>query len=367
MPRLTRLLSKKEAYSPEDLPTALRIGSTLWAMGMAIAVLLLPLSPPDEAIGSAGWIVTAALIAGGFGALLAYRSPRLPWTFDRLYLSSFSTIVAIGLMQWLAGGVGAPYFSLLLLSVIYVASIYSPREIAGFMAALALCLAAPFVYDGWGPDAAAIALANFLIWCAVAGITHTLMTRVRAQRQRMRVGAAEAREEARVDGLTGVGNRRAFEEAIANEIARTSRTGVTLSMAMGDIESFKRINDRWGHVEGDECLRTVARSLSDALREPDRCFRWGGDEFALLFPGTGAEGAVRVSERLQVHISTGAIRPDGEPLLIRFGTAELTQGMSASDLVAAADLALLSSKSESAESSGSPSDPRPQPASSETS
>ena len=152
--------------------------------------------------------------------------------------------------------------------MVYVASIYSPREIVGFMAALAAGLAAPFVYGGWNADGAAVALANFLIWCAVAGITHVLMSRVRTQRHRMRLGAAEAREEARIDGLTGVGNRRAFEEAIANEIARTSRTGVPLSMAMGDIEGFKRINDRWGHVEGDECLRSVARLLADALRSP---------------------------------------------------------------------------------------------------
>ena len=193
-----------------------------------------------------------------------------------------------------------------------------------------------------------------------------VMTQVRAQRHRMRRGAAEAREEARIDGLTGVGNRRAFEEAIANEIARASRTGVPLSMAMGDIEAFKRINDRWGHVEGDQCLRSVARCLSDALRTPDRCFRWGGDEFALLLPGTGAEGAAKVAERLRVHVGTGAIRPDGEPLIIRFGTAELSEGMNACDLVAAADLALLSRNSESPEPEGdSPEVPRPQPASSE--
>ena len=112
MQRLNRLLLKKESYSPEDLPTALRIGSTLWAMGMAIAILLLPLSPPDEAIGAAGWIVTAVLVAAGIGAWFAYRSPSLPWTFARLYAASFLTIIAIGLMQWLAGGVGSPYFSL---------------------------------------------------------------------------------------------------------------------------------------------------------------------------------------------------------------------------------------------------------------
>ncbi len=363
MERLKRLLSKREAYSSEDLPTALRFGSTLWAMGLLIAILLTPLSPPDEAIGTSGWIVCAGLCAAGVGAWFAYRTPRLPWTFSRLFASSFLAVAAIGVMQWLAGGVGAPYEQLLLLSVVYIASIYSAREIVGFMAAVAAVLAAPIAYDGWNPDAAAGSLANFLVWCAVAAITHTLMSRVRAQRLRMRRGAAAAREEARVDGLTGVGNRRAFGEAIENEIARARRMKVPLSMAMGDIEDFKRINDDWGHVEGDGCLRSVAHSLSEALRTPDRCFRWGGDEFALLFPGTPAEGATQVCERLRVHVSTGATRPDGEPLMIRFGSAELVEGMDAAALVAAADLALLSSKSEGARSgSAGPEGARPETA-----
>ena len=114
MQRLTRLLSQNEAYSPEDLPTALRIGSTLWAMGMAIAILLLPLSPPDEAIGGAGWIVTAGARRGRGRRLVRLPLPRVPWTFNRLYVSSFVAVVAIGVMQWLAGGNGAPYCDMLL-------------------------------------------------------------------------------------------------------------------------------------------------------------------------------------------------------------------------------------------------------------
>ncbi len=350
MERVRRLFAKQgDPYAGGDIRAALRIGSVLWAMGLAIAILLTVFSPPDEAIGGSGWIVGLLLSTAGAGAWFAFRSDRVPWTFDRLYLTSYLVIPVLGIMQWLAGGVGAPYERLLLLTVVFVSSLYPPRKIAAFMLAVALALAAPFLYDGWNTDAAAGSLATFLIWCAVAGIAHMLMRRVRAQRLRLRRGTQEAREEARIDNLTGIGNRRAFEEAIENEVSRARRTKVPLSMAMGDIEDFKRINDEWGHLEGDVCLRSVATSLSEALRLPDRCFRWGGDEFALLFPGTPAEGAIRVSERLRIHVGTGATRPDGEPLLIRFGTAELIGGMEPAALVEAADLALLSSRSVDAE------------------
>lgn len=349
MESLRRLFANQDhPYAGGDLRAALRIGSNLWAMGVAIAVLLMPFSPPDVAIGGSGWFIAAALAVAAVAAWFAFRAEHIPWTFDRLYVSTYGAIVSISLLQWLAGGVGAPYERLMLLTVVFVSSLYPPRKIAVFMAAAALALAAPFVYGGWNPDAAAGSLATFLIWCAVGGIAYLLMSRVRAQRVRLRRGTERAREEARIDDLTGIGNRRAFEEAIENEIARSRRMKVPLSLALGDIEEFKRINDEWGHVEGDVCLRSVANSLSEALRLPDRCFRWGGDEFALLLPGTSADGAVRVSERLRIHVGTGAARPDGEPLVIRFGTAELTDGMGPPGLVEAADLALLSSRSASA-------------------
>ena len=92
------------------------------------------------------------------------------------------------------------------------------------------------------------------------------MSGVRAQRLMMRRGEAEAREQARQDGLTEIGNRRGFEEAIENEIARAGRMDTPLSVAMADIERFKSVNDSFGHLEGDQILRRVPETISNELR-----------------------------------------------------------------------------------------------------
>jgi diguanylate cyclase (GGDEF)-like protein len=227
-----------------------------------------------------------------------------------------------------------------------VAATNPARRIAAFMLAVALALAAPLVYDGWDADAAGDAIATFVIWTGVALIAFLMMTAVRAQRLSMRRGQEEAREEARLDQLTGVGNRRAFDEATALEIERARRLRAPLSILLVDIEDFKEINDHWGHVEGDRCLREVAAALQGQLRRPDLCFRWGGDEFALLLSGTDREGAQTLAMRLAVAVAN-CRRPDGEPILVRAGAAELRDGMDAAELVETADMALVTEKSRS--------------------
>jgi diguanylate cyclase (GGDEF)-like protein len=120
--------------------------------------------------------------------------------------------------------------------------------------------------------------------------------------------------------------------------------GTALSLAMGDIEHFKRINDEFGHLEGDRALHRVAQAMSSELRLPDRVFRWGGDEFVLMLPGADREGADAVIERVQAKVSAACRRPDDEPVWIHFASAELQPGMSAKDLTEAADLALMAER-----------------------
>lgn len=345
MERLRKLFARQEdPYAGADMTVALRMGSVLWVIGIVISIALWPLSPPDHPLGDSGFALAIALAASGLLYAFAMRSPRLHWSFDLLLVTGYLGLGFFAVMQWLAGGVGAPYEKLLLLPLIYVAVIHPLPRIAVFLAVTALVLGWPYVYDGWSSDAVAGSVVTFVLWSALALAGFVLMSGVRAQRLAMRLGEAQAREEARLDELTGIGNRRAFEEAIDNEIARSQRLKGPLSVAMADIDSFKRINDEWGHLEGDQCLRRVSDAIVSELRAPDRCFRWGGDEFAILLPGTNAEGAQQFVERLQNKVLAACRRPDNEPIHVRVGTAELRDGMSRQDLLAAADLALLTSK-----------------------
>jgi diguanylate cyclase (GGDEF)-like protein len=334
---------RDDPYAGGDLGNAQRIGAVIWGLLVALALLLVPLNPPTDVVGVAGWAVGAALVLAGIAVVLSMRSGRLN-SWNSLLVISYATAVAIGVMQWLSGGQTAPYRGLLLLPVLFVAAIQPPRRIAPFMGLVFVVLAAPFVYDSWDPTRAQGTGATFVIWCALAGGASLLMMGVRAQRVAMKAEGEEAREEARVDSLTGLHNRRAFDELLIGEVARARRLDLPLSMAMVDVENFKEVNDRWSYAEGDRCLSDLGQALRDNLRQPDFCFRWGGDEFALILSGTPVDETGQLGERLQEEVSRACKRPDGSPLRIRFAVAELREGMAPRELTEMAGLALTAAK-----------------------
>jgi diguanylate cyclase (GGDEF)-like protein len=143
-------------------------------------------------------------------------------------------------------------------------------------------------------------------------------------------------EQARRDPLTGLVNRRGWEETLAAEMARARRTGAPLSILMLDLDGLKAFNDTCGHLAGDQLLAAVARSWESRLRPTDVLARYGGDEFVAVLPGCEQGTALRVAEALLTGLPPGAA--------CSVGVAEWDGGEPGEALVARADTALYDGK-----------------------
>lgn len=119
----------------------------------------------------------------------------------------------------------------------------------------------------------------------------------------LRQAVANLEELASTDRLTQAWNRRRFDEAVEGEMHRAIRYGHPLSMLLLDIDHFKKVNDYYGHQEGDRVLREVARRVREVMRKSDSLTRWGGEEFIVLAPNTGLSNAAVLAERIRSHIA----------------------------------------------------------------
>ena len=115
------------------------------------------------------------------------------------------------------------------------------------------------------------------------------------------------------DGLTGISNRRSFDESLEREWKRTLREGSEISLLLLDIDNFKRFNDLYGHQVGDDCLRAVATAISGAVRATDIAARYGGEEIAIILPSTFTAGAVEVAEKVRSAIAALRLGHEGNP------------------------------------------------------
>jgi diguanylate cyclase len=182
-----------------------------------------------------------------------------------------------------------------------------------------------------------------------AGELRTRLEQSRAQIDKLRAHLAEAQEMGLRDPLTSLRNRRCFDASLAREMADAKARGVPLSLVMGDIDNFKKINDLYGHQIGDEILKTFAGVLTENVRAGDTVARYGGEEFAIILPDTHIENAKQLTERARRKIESLqlAVTDSGkkiDTITASFGIAELGPDDDAEALIQRADDKLYEAK-----------------------
>ncbi len=171
----------------------------------------------------------------------------------------------------------------------------------------------------------------------------------RMQVLQLRNNLERSEEEGLRDPVTLIGNRRYFEATFAEELERARSTGEGFCLALADLDHFKLVNDRFGHMVGDRILRLFAEILAQNLRGQDRLARFGGEEFALMLPGASLKEATGAAERIRkiLEAKHWTLGPTGEPvgaITASFGVAKLRDAETAAELVKRADDLLYDAK-----------------------
>jgi len=269
----------------------------------------------------------------------------------------FISVAIVLAFAYVAPGVGLMFLCTLFLIVNFGSLRSTPGQSAAIWTMIATGIAFLFLLTdkpiGLPHDSHLERLATMLVFvlgigrCLFVGIFSSLMRQSLYQSGlKLKEAYRRIEELAELDELTGSFNRRCIMRMLEEEIARTARLKVPCSVALIDLDFFKRVNDLYGHPTGDEVLRTFAITVFANIRTIDRFGRYGGEEFLLLLPDTDEQGATQMLDRLRAIIAEldwSAFSP-GMRVTISAGVAELRANETSDTLLARADGALYAAK-----------------------
>jgi len=310
-----------------------RVLASLYLAGATLVLVTLAL--PHAAGASEIGLLAIALDAYAVGGTLLWLAGRLPGRVLPLALG-WGSLLVTG-VAWFSAQHPSPLVFFYLWVFLYSAYFFPLRTALAEMSFAALLYGA--LLAGREPQAGAVA------WWVVGIATMAIAAAViRVMRDHVEHLIAQLSDAARSDPLTGLPNRRGFRELLDLELERARRGATPMSVLAGDLDHFKEVNDRAGHHVGDAVLQRVAALLREGVRQLDLPARIGGEEFAVILPGSDAQAAFAVAERLRCAVRDAFVEAT-VPITISFGIASHpAHAETAASLVRAADEALYGAK-----------------------
>lgn len=286
----------------------------------------------------------------GLFVIMRIRSPRVLETL-MIVSASVGTVTRLSMLTLHPGMIGM--WSTMMVGIIFVIYLYLPID---FVASVATAAGFSVIAPTWwhlsqGDLLAPEVFYRGLIWIGLANALGFIAANCLQRSLRTQYAQSLVLQELlSTDAMTGIANRRRFDDALEREWRRCARAGTPLSLLMIDVDHFKAYNDYCGHPQGDACLRQVARLLLDSVGRPgDLVARYGGEEFVCLLPSIGNAGALAVATKVAAALRNADIAhprsPLGPRLTISIGVAtanDLT--VKAKTLVAFADKLLYAAK-----------------------